>query len=58
MEILRYLKDTKQRERPWVALDDDARLFPADCPNLILCTNGFGDEEEEALRCRLEGVGQ
>ena len=50
MEILRYLQSSRQQGRPWVALDDDATLFPAACPNLILCRDGFGEIEERALR--------
>lgn len=58
LEILRYLRNRKQPDRPWVALDDDARLFPADCPHLVLCRNEFGDEEECALRTRLQRSGR
>lgn len=50
LEILRYLKTTRQQGRSWVALDDDATLFPAGCQNLILCRDGFGHDEERALR--------
>ncbi len=58
MEILHYLKGRKLDGCPWVALDDDARLFPADCQNLILCRQGFGDEEEATLRRVLEDGGR
>lgn len=54
MEILLYLKNTKQSDRPWIAIDDDERLFPADCPNLVSCKHGFGDEEQAALRTQLQ----
>ncbi|MCC4118443.1 hypothetical protein LLG90_24095 [Aromatoleum toluclasticum] len=50
LEILRYLKTTRQQHRPWLALDDDATLFPAGCPNLVLCRDRFGDDEERVLR--------
>lgn len=52
-EILRYLADSGDRERSWVALDDDERLFPPECPNLILCAEGFGEAEAIKLRLRL-----
>jgi hypothetical protein len=35
---------------PWVALDDDETLFPADCASLVLCAGGFGEDEEKRLR--------
>lgn len=54
LEILRYLKSTRQVGRPWVALDDDPRLFPANCPQLILCRDGFRVAEEAALRAALK----
>lgn len=53
LEIVRYLKSRKQADEPWVALDDDERLFPPGCPNLVLCRHGFGDPEEEVLRQKL-----
>ena len=34
----------------WLALDDDASLFPAGCAELVLCEDGFQDAEERALR--------
>ncbi|AKU11643.1 hypothetical protein AzCIB_1747 [Azoarcus sp. CIB] len=52
LEIQQHLKSTRQLDRPWVALDDDPRLFPADCQNLILCREGFGEDEAAALRAR------
>lgn len=36
-----------------MALDDDARLFPAGCPNLLLCERGFGEAEAIKLRTAL-----
>ena len=53
LEIMRYLKSRRQPDELWVALDDDERLFPAGCPNLVLCQRGFGDPEETALRHKL-----
>lgn len=55
-EIQRYLKTTRQSNRPWLALDDDETVFPRDCPNLILCHDGFGDDEERRLRAALQEV--
>lgn len=52
-EILRYLADSGGSERSWVALDDDERLFSPECPNLILCREGFGEAEAIKLRLRL-----
>lgn len=34
---------------PWLALDDDASLFPPGCAELILCDDGFCETEERAL---------
>lgn len=44
-------------EKPWLALDDDADLFPASCPNLIHCEDGFGKKEESKLRAALAITG-
>jgi len=52
-EIEKYLRTTRQSSRPWVALDDDETVFPAGLPNLILCRDGFRDEEERRLRAAL-----
>lgn len=30
---------------PWIALDDDMREFPAECPNLVLCNTRIGLDE-------------
>ena len=56
LEILRYLKTNKQESAQWIALDDDPLLFPAHCPQLLLCPKGFGEGEEMELRRRLEGL--
>lgn len=47
-EIQSYLAGSLDSR--WVALDDDATLFPLPCPNLIVCDDGFGAREEAALR--------
>ncbi len=49
-EVLAYLAANGRAEATWIALDDDPRLYPADCPNLILCGDGFREAEEVALR--------
>lgn len=51
-EIMHYLHDNPAQH--WIALDDDANIFPPDCPNLIQCADGFWEEEEAALRKALE----
>ncbi len=56
LEIQRYLKTHKQEPTHWIALDDDPLLFPAACPQLILCSMGFGVSEEAILRRRLEAM--
>lgn len=52
-EIRRYLAAQGEQEARWLALDDDADLFPPDCPNLLLCADGFRQAEENALRTML-----
>lgn len=55
-EIITYLGSHGEHE-PWVALDDDASLFPAECAELVLCANGFKIAEEIALRAALDQIG-
>lgn len=50
-EILAYLGDSGA---DWLAIDDDALLFPPGCAGLILCADGFKYAEEIALRTALE----
>ena len=50
-EILAYLGDSGA---DWLAIDDDALLFPPGCAELILCADGFKYAEEIALRTALE----
>jgi hypothetical protein len=54
-EINKYLTDTGNQHRRWVALDDDPGIFPARCTDLILCdgNHGFGNVAEKALRAAL-----
>lgn len=52
-EILRYLQEQGREAEPWLALDDDAALFPAGCPNLVMCEQGLSEREADALRERL-----
>lgn len=56
LEIQKYLRSTRQADGPWIALDDDPLLFPADCQNLIICQEGFGAAEEAVLRHRLAAL--
>ena len=48
LEIMQFL--AKNPASHWIALDDVASIFPPDCPNLILCKDGFWKKEEAALR--------
>jgi len=52
-EILAYLNGSGAG---WLALDDDASLFPHGCAELVLCDDGFRDHEERALRTALDRV--
>ena len=47
-EILAYLNCADVK---WLALDDDASLFPLNCPQLIQCADGF-QEHEELVLCK------
>lgn len=47
-EILQYMAD-RQLKAPWIALDDEANLFPPSCPQLILCNPLTGFDEEAAI---------
>lgn len=49
-EILAYLDGSTA---DWLALDDDASLFPSGCAELVLCDDGFKYAEELALRTAL-----
>ena len=54
-EICQYRLQQKMQERPWIILDDDARLFPKDCPELVLFdpAKGLNGEMDVILRRRL-----
>ena len=56
LEIQRYLVDNNLQETHWLALDDDAQLFPTGCRSLVLCEDGFCEAEEMALRKAMEGL--
>ena len=51
LEIQKYLAETGNQHRHWLALDNDASLFPRGCQKLILCngSKGFGDVQANAL---------
>jgi hypothetical protein len=57
-EILAYLQATGWAAKPWIALDDDAWLYPQGCPQLLLTSKyeGFDDLIEEELRARLDAL--
>lgn len=55
-EVLAYLQENSLLETRWIALDDDPRLYPVGCPNLLLCDDGFREVEEVALRKFLEAL--
>jgi hypothetical protein len=54
-EILQWLKDGRMQHLPWIALDDVARLYPKECPQLLRCNPyaGFDEFLEEEFRARL-----
>lgn len=54
-EILQYLSTHGEDARSWLVLDDDALLFPPDCPQLIVCApeRGFDAGAESVLRAAL-----
>lgn len=49
-EILAFLDASGNQDTQWIVLDDDHVIYPPDCPNLILCADGFCDNEESLLR--------
>ena len=49
-EILDFLNKSDRATARWVALDDDPEIYPSGCRNLILCSDGFRDAEEDLLR--------
>lgn len=53
LEIIEYLHCNDLKAEKWIALDDEAELYPLGCETLILCRNGFRDAEEEKLRTLL-----
>lgn len=57
-EICAFLDSVDWRTRPWLALDDDARLYPKGCPQLIQTWKygGFDEIIEEMLRSRLDTI--
>lgn len=49
-EILDFLNKNNLATSQWIALDDTPEIYPPDCKNLILCSDGFRDAEEDLLR--------
>lgn len=54
-EIQKYLENTGQQSRPWIAIDDEYHLFPTNCPNLLVTSRylGFDEATQKELRQRL-----
>ena len=48
--ILAFLDQNNLMAMRWSALDDDDKIYPPECLNLILCNDGFHDAEENNLR--------
>lgn len=58
-EIIAYLRQQSLEARPWLALDDDPRLFPKGCRELVLLdpAKGLDSAMDAVLRQRIsEGV--
>lgn len=51
-EILAWLSSQGLSDQPWLALDDDPDNFHSG-ENVVLCGDGFRDEEEYILRKRI-----
>jgi hypothetical protein len=56
-EVMLYLENNNLTAADWVALDDNARIYPKHCRNLVLCADGFRYKEEKALRRALGKIG-
>jgi hypothetical protein len=54
-EIIQFLLQQQIQDRRWLILDDDARLFPKDCRELVLLdpATGLDDVTEAVLRRRI-----
>lgn len=52
-EIQAFLSDRGWENHPWVALDDDPGLYKPGLQNLIICNDGFYEEDEAVLRANL-----
>lgn len=58
-EILRFVASVRtapDEAVQWLAIDDDPPIFPPDCPYLVLCDDGFRDDEERRLRLAMQDV--
>lgn len=51
-EILLFLEQGNHKDRSWLALDDEERLFWPNCSNLIKCHTQVGFEESAESRLR------
>jgi hypothetical protein len=54
-EILAYLQAHPGSSGPWLAVDDDAMLYPAGLPELLVCEDGFSAREAAQLASWLSG---
>lgn len=54
-EIRLFLEQENYKDRSWLALDDEERLFSTGCANLVICPTliGLDDDVEYKLRTRL-----
>ncbi len=46
-EIIEYCEDNHIKSHQWIAIDDMDRLFPKDCPNLVLTNYKTGITDRE-----------
>lgn len=52
LEIKKFLEDSGRDPHQWIALDDDASLFPPACEELVLCEAKRGLDAAAARRLR------
>lgn len=51
-EVLYFLQQRRMKSVPWLALDDDRRNFPADCPNVLWTDPEVGIDTETVAALR------
>lgn len=52
LEIQSFVSNQFSSSLPWIALDDEAHLFPANCSNLLLTNRFWGLTEEIEAKLR------